>query len=294
MICTSRFTLKSEGKIHQVACGSCLPCRINKKTFWQNRIAYDVMAMNRKGLGSTFAGLSIDDNHITTNYSLVKDDLQKVIKRLRHHSPIKFTHFSIGEYGDDSKRPHYHSILIGVPSELASDVLRKSWKLGFFTADPVTSGRIRYVVDYLDCVSYEGKKTFEDLGLVPPFNLHSNGIGMSLFNSQKDLIFETGHYLSRGKLFPISQYWLNKLGVPISVRSPSLEQLKEWNNKAKHLGFSNLEAYKADKAHTAELIAYNRQITRLSPRYGKVPSRRIQYGGENISIIPSVEKEFFV
>lgn len=294
MICTSRFTLKSEGQIHEVACGNCLPCRINKKTFWQNRISYDVMSMNKKGLGSTFAGLSVDDNHITTNYSLVKDDLQKVIKRLRHHSPIKFKHFSIGEYGDDSKRPHYHSILIGVPSELASDVLRKSWKLGFSTAEPVTSGRIRYVVDYLDCVSFEGKKTFEDLGLVPPFNLHSNGIGASLFNSQKDLIMETGHYISRGKLFPISSYWLNKLGVPVSVRSPTREQIIEWYNKAKSLGYTNFEAYKADKAHIAELTAYNRQITRLSPRYGKVPSRRIRYGAEHKSFIPTVEKELFL
>lgn len=294
MICTSKFRIKSEGEIYEVPCGSCLPCRINKKTFWQNRIAYDVMAMNRKCLGSTFAGLSIDDSHLTTHFSLVKDDLQKVIKRLRHHSPIKFKHFSIGEYGDESKRPHYHSILIGVPSELASGVLRKSWNKGFTTAEPVTSGRIRYVVDYLDCVSSEGKKKFESLGVVPPFNLHSNGIGQSLFDCQRDMIMETGHYVSKGKLLPVSQYWLNKLGVPMYARSPTYEQLQSYLTEAKIRGYTSLEAYQADKAHTAELIAYNRMISRLSPRYGKVPTRRIQYGGEHKSIIPSVEKEFFL
>lgn len=293
MICTHKHFIKSEGELYPVPCGSCLPCRINKKTFWQNRIAYDVMSMNRIGFGSTFAGLSIDDNHITSNFSLVKKDLQDVIKRLRHHSPIKFKHFSVGEYGDNSKRPHYHSILIGVPTELSSDVLRKSWKFGFTTADPVTSGRIRYVVDYLDSCSAEGKKTFESLGLVPPFNLHSNGIGQSLFDSQRDLIYDTGHYLSRGKLFPVSTYWLNKLGVPLRNRIPTPEQLAEYKNKALKYGYKSLEAYQVDKAHTAELIAYNRQISRLSPRYGSVPNRRISYGVVNKSIIPSVEKEFF-
>lgn len=293
MICTHKHQIKSDGQIYLVSCGNCLPCRVNKKTFWQNRIAYDVMFMNRKGFGSTFAGLSIDDNHITSNYSLVKKDLQDVIKRLRHHSPIKFKHFSVGEYGNDSKRPHYHSILIGVPSELSSDVLRKSWKFGFTTADPVTSGRIRYVVDYLDFCSSEGKKTFESLGLVPPFNLHSNGIGQSLFDSQRDLIFDTGHYLSRGKLFPLTTYWLDKLGVPLRNRLPTVEQLTEYKNKAAKYGYKSLQAYQVDKSHTAELIAYNRQISRLSPRYGSVPNRRISYGLVNKSIIPTVGKEFF-
>lgn len=294
MLCNYRHFRKSkDGSISLVPCGTCLACRVNKKTFWTNRIAYDVMYYNRLGYGSTFAGLSIDDNHLNSYRSVVKEDLQKVIKRLRHYSPIKFKHFSIGEYGSDSQRPHYHSILIGLPTEISKDVLRKSWTYGFTTAEPVTSGRIRYVVDYLDCTSSQGRKTFEDLGVEPPFNLHSNGIGSSLFDSQLDFIMTTGHYLSKGKLQPLTPYWLDKLGVPLNVRCLSTADLKSMLTKAKALGFKDFQAYQVDQAHTQELALYNRQINRLSPRYGHKPSRSSDYGFLIRQSVPSTDNIIF-
>lgn len=293
MLCNYRHLRKSkDGSISLVPCGTCMACRVNKKTFWTNRIAYDVMYYNRLGFGSTFAGLSIDDNHLNSCRSVVKEDLQKVIKRLRFHSPIKFKHFSIGEYGDDSQRPHYHSILIGLPTEISKEVLRKSWDYGFTTAEPVTSGRIRYVVDYLDCTSKESKDTFERLGVTPPFNLHSKGIGTSLFESQLDFILTTGHYLSKGKLQPLTPYWLDKLGVPSNVRTLSISQLNDILNKARSSGFNSFKAFQSDLAHTQELALYNRQINRLSPRYGHKPARALDYGSSVRSSLPSADDIF--
>lgn len=272
MQCTSTWmTIKKNGEPVKVACGDCLACRINKKTFWQNRIAYDVMAAARKGFGSSFVCLSYDDENNPLNVQ--KDEAVRFVKRIRKNlgHDLKISHFTIGEYGDQGQRPHYHSIMIGLDSDVARHYVRKSWKKGFVTAEPVTSGRIRYVVDYLDCTSWYAKEEFKKLCLEPPFNVHSNGIGHALFNAQRDMIMETAHYISRGRAFPLTDYWLNKLGVSIRAREDFLwmenkRRFEEYLSSRSPLSFS---AYAADIAHQRELIAYTRMINRLQPRYGK-------------------------
>lgn len=290
MRCLHMFQIKNRlNETKFVPCGSCLACRVNKKTFWQNRIAYDVVSANNKGFGSTFLGLSLEDSHLKDGL-IHKEELQKFFKRFRKVCPYPMKHYSIGEYGDKGKRPHYHAILIGCPTEIAAPLARKAWNFGFTTADPVTSGRIRYVVDYLDCTSPYAKKCFEDLGLVPPFALNSNGIGESLFEAQHDCIMDTAHYVSRGKYFPVSEYWLNKLGVPISARkSFAGNALKRALDDYKLHGknFSSFEAYAYDCSFQQQLAKYNAQINKLSPKYGRPmdnhkvfnPSKKV----ENIS-----------
>lgn len=273
MACRYPIQIKSNnGEVYPVACGSCPLCLASKKTFWQHRIQYDVVSKAKQGIGSTFLGLSLNDDHLSDGL-IHKDDLQKFFKRLRKNSGLNFKHYSIGEYGDQGKRPHYHSIVIGCPSEVVAPYARKSWKYGFTTSEPVVSGRIRYVVDYLDCTTAQGKKTFENLGLEPPFNIHSNGIGQSLFDSQLPFIMETAHYLYKGKPYPVSEYWLNKLGVSINARrnfSQSLiaDQLKQFRSDV-NFKSSTYQAWQSDRLHTKELSLYNKQINRLSPRYGR-------------------------
>lgn len=271
MKCIHPFLKKNKlNEIKPVPCGQCIPCLVNRKTFWNNRIAYDVMAQNRKGFGSSFLTLTLDEDHIKDGL-VHKDDVQRFFKRLRKDFGIPFKHYTVSEYGSKGKRPHYHSILIGLPSEIASAESRRAWKYGLTDAQPVTSGRIHYVVDYLDTTTAYGKKVFTDLGLAPPFGLHSAGIGSALFDAQLDVIRDTGHYISRGRYYPVSDYWLTKLGVPISARTNFNYQsiAQAYADYKKHgTGFSSFQAYSIDNAHNKALVMYNAQINRLAPHYG--------------------------
>lgn len=272
MLCKYMHDVKrNDGSIAKVPCGVCLSCRINKKTFWTNRIQSDVASLARIGIGSSFVGLSIDDDNLININGKEKESLQKVIKRLRQRSPIGFSHFSVFEYGDKTHRPHFHSILIGVPTELSTSLLRQSWKFGFTTCEPVTSGRIRYVVDYLDYTSPQAKESFRSRGITEPFNLHSNGIGKSLFNSQLELIMDTGHYLHKNKPFPLTPYWLDRLGVPLSSRISDLAKLKMILADFHRSGFHNYGDYRRHTATQQEIVAYNRARSRLSVKYGFTP-----------------------
>lgn len=288
MICKYLHSVKKkDGQIVQVPCGICLACRVNKKTFWQNRIQSDVSQLSRRGIGSSFVGLSIDDDNILKIVGNEKTELQKIIKRLRQHSPIKFSHFSVFEYGDNTHRPHFHSILIGVPTELSAPLLRKSWKYGFTTSEPVTSGRVRYVVDYLDYTSPQAKDSFRSLGVTEPFNLHSNGIGHSLFDSQLELILDTGHYLHKGKLFPVSTYWLDKLGVPISSRLSTPDSLKKLYEDFSRSGFKTYKDFRFHTATQQEIISFNRQRSKLSVKFGFTPPSSTFLGSSHSSSVIS-------
>lgn len=272
MLCKYLQEIKrNDGSIATVPCGICLACRVNKKTFWTNRIQYDVASLARKGIGSSFVGLSINDDNLQNILGREKESLQKIIKRLRQHSPIKFSHFSVFEYGDKTHRPHFHCILIGVPTELSAPLLRKAWKYGFSTSEPVTSGRIRYVVDYLDYTSPQAKETFRSKGITEPFNLHSNGIGKSLFDSQLELIMDTGHYLHQNKPFPLTPYWLDKLGVPLSSRISDSVKLEKILADFRRSGFKSYSDYRLHTATQQEIISFNRSRSRLSPKFGFTP-----------------------
>lgn len=55
--------------------------------------------------------LTYDDDHVPTNYSVDVRELQLFNKRLRKSLPQKIRFFACGEYGEQTNRPHYHSLI---------------------------------------------------------------------------------------------------------------------------------------------------------------------------------------
>ena len=62
---------------------------------------------------SCMLNLTYDDANLPKHGQLVKADLQKFFKRLRK-AGLKFRYVASGEYGDLSRRPHFHIALFGV------------------------------------------------------------------------------------------------------------------------------------------------------------------------------------
>ena len=62
---------------------------------------------------SCMLNLTYNDDWIPEHGQLVKDDLQRFFKRMRK-AGFKFRYVASGEYGDKTRRPHFHIALFGL------------------------------------------------------------------------------------------------------------------------------------------------------------------------------------
>lgn len=93
----------------QVPCGQCMGCRLERVRQWAVRLEHESQ-MHDKNCWIT---LTYDDDNLPYGGTLVVEDFQKFMKRLRQRTGAKMKYFHCGEYGDDFDRPHYHACLFG-------------------------------------------------------------------------------------------------------------------------------------------------------------------------------------
>lgn len=110
-------------------CGQCQPCRFNRRKTWAHRIMLESLCHADK----VFIGLSYSEFHLPAldadvgrlPPTLKPKHLQDWLKRLRKKvEPLKLRFYAVGEYGDQSWRPHYHVILFGYPRCVRERTLR--------------------------------------------------------------------------------------------------------------------------------------------------------------------------
>lgn len=207
-------------------CGQCMPCRINRTREWTIRLLHEYDAFDHKGL---FVTLTYDSDSLPSDKSLHKDHLQKFIKRLRKNLNGRFIkYFACGEYGKKGSditpfgRPHYHLILFGVDLD-DSEIIKKSWsfcdwdllfkfKRGKKAIGFVTSDSCRYVAGYVQKKLFGFDKLFyETNGLQPPFQLQSQGIGLSYVLENSENILQIKGVPYKNTIAPIPKYYKKKL-----------------------------------------------------------------------------------
>lgn len=134
-------------------CGQCLPCRVKKRRLWTNRIMLESMCHE----DNAFVTLTYSDDHVG-DYSLVPEHLKKWQKLLRYHSDIDLRFFSVGEYGEKTKRPHYHAAVFGFKGCASlnpkcpcmwCETLRRSWKKGHVLNGTLTKDSASYIAGYV-------------------------------------------------------------------------------------------------------------------------------------------------
>lgn len=110
MICR-RPVVIDERSARMRPCQQCLHCRINKRRVWVHRLLaesryHEFNTMCTLTYAQEPAGRTLDPNH--------PKNFMKRLRRLDGLNRIRY--FCVGEYGDESKRPHYHYILFGYPT----------------------------------------------------------------------------------------------------------------------------------------------------------------------------------
>lgn len=98
---------------------------------------------------SSFITLTYNDQHLPVDYSLDPDHSKRFMYRLRTAlAPKRVRFFLCGEYGDQTKRPHYHACLFNVGFEDWSTVAA-SWKKGFVHTGDFNETTAQYVSGYV-------------------------------------------------------------------------------------------------------------------------------------------------
>lgn len=94
-------------------CNGCMGCRLAKSGDWGVRIMHEA----KHHVFSSFLTLTIDEDHMNENFEICKADMQLFMHRLRKHvlrkHGIKIRYCYVGEYGDTTKRAHYHAVIFG-------------------------------------------------------------------------------------------------------------------------------------------------------------------------------------
>jgi len=98
---------------------------------------------------ASFWTLTYDENQYPASGSLSPRDTTLFLKRLREKLlPRKIRYYLIGEYGDDTFRPHYHAALYGV-SELETQTVSTCWGKGFVHSGELNQDTAQYLTGYV-------------------------------------------------------------------------------------------------------------------------------------------------
>lgn len=211
-------------------CGQCMPCRINRRRLWTHRLILESLVHG----DSSFVTLTYSPQNVPEGGTLVPKHAQDWLKRLRWHvEPRAIRFFLVGEYGDETFRPHYHAALFGV-GRRDTALVEKTWGFGHVVVGDLTPASASYVCGYvtkkLTAVGdprLGGKfPEFSRMSLRPGIGgLSLEEIVKVLFSPEgQDLLMVEGDVPRAlrhgGKLMPLGRYLRRKLREKIG-RLPS-------------------------------------------------------------------------
>jgi len=156
----------------EVACGSCLGCRVDSRIMWAIRIVHESY-VHLDHNGNSWVTLTYRDpsectdeqykkgHFIPADFSLQPSHVSKFIRALRKQNKHKIRYFYCGEYGDENERPHYHVCLFNHSFDdqqlfednegfytYTSPSLEKLWPYGFSTVAELNFETASYTAGY--------------------------------------------------------------------------------------------------------------------------------------------------
>lgn len=253
-IAWSQKTYSKEFATFQLPCGQCLACRLEYARQWAVRCIHEA-EMHEK---NSFITLTYDDDHVG-DHRLHYEHFQNFMKRLRDHidrnergyktlEETQIGFFVTGEYGDKTKRPHWHAIIFnwspadGVPKYITSQghqtysskTLDDLWTSGITEFGSVTIDSAGYCARYAAKKLSHGRDGTHDFD---PISKKSSrhAIGKTYIQKHFRSIFNLGFLVLQGEKLAIPRYyekWLKK-NEPALWRNYVTKKKLEITNKAK-------------------------------------------------------------
>jgi len=222
-----RYPGQENPKIRILApCGRCSACLVNYRNEWIIRIKEEAKTHEF----SSFITLTYSDDFVTygAKYeTLVKEDFQLFMKRLRERLKFKIRFYALGEYGGKTRRPHYHAVIFGMNANDSEQQkqINEAWGKGFITMSPLTGRRIGYICKY-----HLNRGRYPE-GSAPSFVLMSNkpGIGYSYVKDKFDFHrrgIDFAYYSDKGVKRALPRYYRLKTYLP-NERKQMAEKLRD-------------------------------------------------------------------
>lgn len=191
----------------QLPCGKCEGCRADQSLAWAIRCYHETQEHDH----NCFATLTYDNEHLPLDGKLLQRDMQNFIKRLRKRiAPDRLRYFYCGEYGEQTRRPHYHMLIWGldflhdavqIGEYYQSPTLTETWGNGNVIIAPLELGSIMYTCGYVN-KKIGDPDTYSRMSRRP-------GIGATWLKKYMDDLHATGTVTMGGREFPIpSRYFL--------------------------------------------------------------------------------------
>lgn len=245
-MCLTPYKLRRKHKsvlgsvVREVPCGKCKHCLLRRQRGWTFRLLQEAKISD----SCAFLTLTYEDEKLTRSNqgfpTLVKDDYQRFMKRLRKNMPsgLKLKYYSCGEYGTQTNRPHYHSIMYNLPQSYLrnSDRLNSVWQNGHVDIGSGTVASFTYTTKYIMKKSYGHRKIYDEkTGEVfeddrePEFSLMSKGLGAAFMTPEmikflKDNL--VNHIKYNGDTYALPRYFKEKIYTEselIQVNKKSME-----------------------------------------------------------------------
>ena len=218
---------KWDWKAINLPCGQCIGCRMDNAQDWAVRCVLESKSWEH----NYFVTLTYAPEHIHYNpvvdletgeisevQTLWKPDYTKYMKDLRSHHKYHYNHDGIrfymcGEYGEKTKRPHYHRLLFNMPLDdlkpyfinknhqqiYTSNYLQNIWGKGIVTVGEISYESRAYTARYI-----LKKQHINDLepGKVQEFtNMSRNpGIGKYYYDTHKNSMYKNDEVTIRKAL----------------------------------------------------------------------------------------------
>ena len=251
MACNSPLVYydKKKGKYNHYPCRWCMGCRIDRRNTWLQRIRYECYLTYRRGSSCSFNTLTYSDEELK-DLSLHPKDITDFNKRLRryieyHNYDLHFKFYLSGVYGSDlyTSRPHYHAIYCGLSVEQFQDFSRKLWYNSIVDSRPVSSGRIRYTLKYIEkqLRGKDAKNEYDDKNRCPCFSQMSKGIGSNYYLLHYNELLNNGVINNAGHYISIPSYWSKKYNFDNEVIKLSNHNSFLYNFKESH--YNNIQEY---------------------------------------------------
>lgn len=130
-------------------CGQCLPCRINRRRLWMWRQFLESLCHDE----NAFVTFTYSDQFAPSDGGLCPAHARDFLKRVRYHvnerdEGRKFRFFLVGEYGDQTFRPHYHLSLFGL-GFAHREIIQACWPFGFAQTAEFNETTAQYVAGYV-------------------------------------------------------------------------------------------------------------------------------------------------
>lgn len=242
MMCRNPFTRG----LAAYPCGRCLPCLFNRRRMWSHRIMLETLNHS----DNAFVTLTYADDPFSVN----PKHLQDFFKRLRKAiEPSRIRYYAVGEYGDQSWRPHYHIALFGYPACSKGrteyrrdgksvrccrhcDLIHSSWSFGRIDVAELNINSAQYVAGYVtkkmtrtDDYRLEGRwPEFARMSLRPGLGLDAMWdvadvlMKFNLDTSQADVPSALRHGT---RMLPLGRYLRRKLRLMIGKEEKTPDEV---------------------------------------------------------------------